>query len=54
MTVSRMTLTWHFCDELVLQKVDVNLLVLLEAFSVQSPLGLFKILTILVLEYGRP
>ena len=31
MTVSRMALTWHFCGGCVLQKVDINLLVLHEA-----------------------
>ena len=54
MTVSRVTLTWHFCGGWVLQKVDIILLVLLEAFWVWSPLGLFQILTILVFEYRRP
>ena len=48
MTVSRMTLTWPFSGGWVLQKVDINLLVLLEAFWVWPPLGLFQILTILV------
>ena len=48
MTVSRTTLTWSFCGGWVLQKVDINLLVLLEVFWVWSPLGLFQILTILV------
>ena len=37
MTVSHMTLTWHFCGGPFLQKVDINLLVLLEPFWVWSP-----------------
>ena len=51
MNVLRMALTWHFCGGWVFQKVDINLLVLLEAFQVRSPLGLFQILAILALGY---
>ena len=54
MTVSRMTLTWHFCGGWMLQKVDMTLLVLLEIFQVWSLLGLFQILIILVLDYRCP
>ena len=53
MTVSHMTVTWHFCGRWVLQKVDINL-VLLHAFWVRSSLDLFQMLTILILEYRRP
>ena len=48
------TFTWRFCGGWVLQKVDINLLVFLENFWVFIPLGLFQILTILVLEYRCP
>ena len=46
MSVSGMALTWHFCGGWVLQKIDINLLVLLEAFWLCLSLGLFQILTI--------
>ena len=48
------TFTCRFCGGWVLQKVDINLLVFLENFWVLIPLGLFQILTILVLEYRCP
>ena len=53
MTVSRMTLAWHFCGGWVLQKVDINLLVLLKTFWVWSPFGLFQILTIIKTSLKR-